>query len=356
MNAGVNSVWITLNQAGLVDGQAPGRNELDSPWYIKVLLGFSGWFAALFLLGFIGVGFQFVLDSGVGTLITGIVTVSIAFLLLHKAKNEFFEHLALATSLAGQVLIAAAMFDLMGRNDAAAWIMIGLIQAWLALIMPSFVHRVFSSYAAAFALSMGMSHLGLPNIVTGVVMFIAAWLWLNEFRYMRNIRTIQAIAYGLVLALIQLKGTVLFAHNNLSWVFGQRRTEIMIQPWFGELIISAVLLYVVWSLLQKLGTSSSRIRAVVLLGTLLLCVVSMEAPGVSIGVTIILLGFAGSNRVLSGLGIISLMFYVSSYYYLLETTLLVKAQTLFVLGIVLLSTRWLVLRLTHVGKEVQDAN
>ena len=68
---------------------------------------------------------------------------------------------------------------------------------------------------------------------------------------------------------------------------------------------------------------------------------------------IVVLGFANGNRVLTGLGITALLFYVSAYYYLLEETLLFKSGVLLATGIVLLATRWLVLNV--VIKERADA-
>ena len=120
--------------------------------------------------------------------------------------------------------------------------------------------------------------------------------------------------------------------------------------------MGVVTLYVVWHLLQRYGQSiSERLSITALLGTLLLCAVSMEVQGITVGMVIILLGFAGANRVLLGLGIVSLLFYISSYYYLLDATLLDKSQTLLIVGLVLLIVRWLMLRILPVKKEAQHA-
>jgi len=69
---------------------------------------------------------------------------------------------------------------------------------------------------------------------------------------------------------------------------------------------------------------------------------------------IVLLGFANGNRVLVGLGIASLLFYVSGYYYLLDATLLVKSGVLAATGAVLIAARWLVLNVV-MPKERADA-
>ena len=128
-----------------------------------------------------------------------------------------------------------------------------------------------------------------------------------------------------------------------------------VPPWVGEILAGAMMLYVVWKLLQRQGLRPSEPLAITtLLGTILFCGVSLEARGITAGMTIILLGFAGGNRVLLGLGIASLLFYISSYYYLLETTLLHKSGTLVVVGVVLLAMRWLMLHVASRQKEAND--
>lgn len=356
MNRQTEQMWTTLLNAGLVQGPVPETGKLESPWYVKVLLAFSGWLAAMFLFGFIGMAFQFILKSSIASFITGGAMIGGAFAILRLPKNEFFEHLALAVSLVGQTLIAWAIFDITKRNDKIAWVLVALLQVPLTVFMPNFVHRVLSSFIAAFAFSMALTSMRVPYVFSSVIMILASWLWLNEFRYPQHMRKIRAIGYGLVLALIQLKGAALFGYETMGLRSSHNQPESWVQPWIGEVLASAVTLYVVWQLLQRRGQAISERPAIMtLLGTLLLCAVSIEALGITVGVVIMLLGFAGSNRLLLGLGIVSLLFYISSYYYLLDATLIAKAQTLFIVGLVLLSFRWLMLRVMPVEKEKKHA-
>jgi uncharacterized membrane protein len=347
-------VWAMLLEAGVTEGEAPEAKKLESPWYVKVLLAFSGWLAALFLLGFIGVGFEFVFDNSAAAFIIGGLMIGGAFAILRIPQNEFVEHLALAVSLAGQALVVFAIIEATNGNENVAAILVALLQASLAVVMPNFVHRVFSSFVAAIAFDMALTLWGLPYVVTGVVMLLGAWCWLNEFRYPHQMGKIRAIGYGLVLALILLKGTALFGYERMAWQFGGNRPALWARPWVGEVLIGVVVLYVVWLLLQRYGHRiSDRISITVLLGTLLLCVVSMKVQGISVGMVIILLGFAGSNRVLQGLGILSLLFYISTYYYLLDATLLAKSYYLLIVGLVLLVSRWAMSIVVPVEKEAK---
>jgi uncharacterized membrane protein len=354
MNQASQPIWTILQQARLVQGDAPTTEKLDSPWFVKALLAFSGWFASLFLLGFLGMGFGAILKSSIASAVTGILMIGAAYAILRMPKNEFFEHVALAVSLAGQALVAWSFFNGL-KDEMATWAVVALVQLVLAVVMPNFVHRVFSSFIATFSFSMFLYAFGAPYIFSSIAMFIAAWLWLNEFQYPKHIRKIQAIGYGTVLGLIQLKGFALFNFNPTGWRTATPNTELWVQPWMAEVLAAIVMIYVVWNLLQRSGHHLPEPLAIIaLVCTVLLSAASVEAPGITAGMMILLLGFAGSNRILMGLGIVSLLFYVSSYYYLLDTTLLVKAQTLLVTGLVLLLVRWVMLKMIRRQKEVTN--
>lgn len=355
MNRDNEGIWKTLHEAGLVQPPAPVVDEPDSPWFIKVLLAISGWFASLFLLGFVGLGFVFVVESGVASLVTGGAMVGGAYALLRFPKNEFVEHLGLAVSLAGQGLIVWSFFRLNENFIEMPWLLIIAVELPLAILMPNFVHRVFSSFWAAFALSLYLAAIGLPYLSCGLVLAGTAWLWLNEFRFPGKARLLQSLGYGLVLTLIPIGGSVLFRYRSRGLFVDESWAGLWFQPWMGEVLAGAVALYVVWQLLkqtERRGRMVSRRATVVTqIGILILCAASLEAPGVIVAVVIMLLGFASGNRVLLGLGIVSLLFYISSYYYLLDITLLAKAQTLLTVGVVLLLARWLMPRLLPAGRE-----
>lgn len=346
-----SSLWQQLRAAGLAAGEAPPLT-LASPWYVRVLLAFSGWMAAMFLFGFIGVGFVWIIESGSAALAVGGIMLGASYLILRAMRNEFLNHLGLAVSLAGQVLLVWGMVSLLGAEQAATWLLVALLQSVLAIVMPDFIHRVFSAFAAVIALAAWLIMLGAPQLLSGIILFVAAWLWLHEFAYPRHLSRIRPIAYGLVLALIALKSTLLlgaeFAHigertlATLSWV----------QPWLDEVIMALVALYVAWQLLARNGhTLTDRLGLLVLAGVALVCIASLEAQGITLAMVIMLLGFATGNRVLLGLGIAALLFYLSTYYYQLEATLLDKAQILLVLGVCLLVLYWLLHRFMPAARE-----
>ena len=75
-------------------------------------------------------------------------------------------------------------------------------------------------------------------------------------------------------------------------------------------------------------------------GTPEFALASLKAPGVGAATAILVLGYANGNRVLAGLGIATLIAYLSHYYYNLEATLLEKSILMMATGAALIAARF----------------
>ncbi|WP_321283906.1 DUF4401 domain-containing protein [uncultured Vibrio sp.] len=351
MNRHAQQLWMTLVQAGVVQGDAPQTEHMESPWYVKVLLAFSGWIAAIFFLCFLAMAYTALIHNSAIAGLTGGAILVVASILLRTPRNEFIEHLALALSLAGQALVVYWIFDHSPVVDALNWLWVMLFQAVLVVLMPNFIHRVFSSLVLSLAFFMAMLLSGWSVVVGGTLLGGAAWCWCNELRFPSRMRLVQAAGYGLVLALLFFHGTEL-SGNRFLFLFSSSRMEQWGQPWMGELIKGVVMLSVVWAILRSYQQPAVHPLALMtLLATAVVCGLSLEVYGLTTGVTLIVLGFAASHRVLLGLGIASLLLFLSSYYSLLDLTLLAKSGRLCATGLALLLLRWCMLRVLFSLKE-----
>lgn len=345
--------WDELKRAQVVTGDAPAFDAVDSPWYVRALLGFSGWLAAIFVLFFVGLGLSSLLDSAVASFILGTILIGIAFALLRTTEGDFVEQVALATSFAGQGLVAYAAFKSGGWSSAGAWALIGLMHVVLAVVMPNFIHRVLSALFCAMSFQYASTYAGIPYLFGGLMMIPVAWIWLNEFSYPTFLQPLRAIGYGLVLGLVNIKASAMFGSN---WWMHRRAEQTWVQPWMDEVIAGAAILFVVWQILRRNGFEpTSRVALAAFAATVLAVAASLEAHGLTAGVMIMLLGFAGGNRVLVGLGIASVLFYVSRYYYMTDTSLLVKSYTMALVGVVLLGLRLAMRYVVPGDKEGDDA-
>jgi uncharacterized membrane protein len=341
-----------LHQQGLIGDELNDNfGQRQSPWYIKLLMALCGWLSAVFLFGYVGFSFVSIFDTQTGLIIVGTIMVcgAYVFLTASVSESDFKEHLGLAISFAGQVLLAIAVFFEGFNNSAFAWAMLTVLHCVLAWFMPSFIHRMMSAYVATFCLSMLMAAIQLSAFYSGVVLLLVALLWLNEFNVGRHIRKVQAIGYGAVLGVIQFKTLTMFARHDQTW---SQDTLPLINPWLDEGLNIVVLLFIVNLIVKyKNLVFSARQRVLAASLLLLVCVSTFFANGIVCGLVILLVGYAIQNRTLWVLGIISMLVNLSSYYYLLEISLLHKSFILMTLGVAALSIAYVL------GKQAtQGAN
>lgn len=336
-----DELWRQLLGRGLVEGEMPAEGEASAPWFVRVMLGIAGWIGAIFLLGFVGAGFAFVFRSNEAAFVVGILVSAGATLIFRAApKNDFVAQFGLAVSLAGQVMMVVGISEWFGRSDGMIARYIALQQALLFLLVPSYVHRVWSSWTSALAAAYAMLAAGLFELTPAIVTAAFAGLTLSEFKWARRGEMVRAGIYGLALAAVltavshgQLLAELVDGHGR-----GTSAGAGLV--WVGRAASLMVLLGAVLGLLrrEKLEVSSGLGRVAVV-SSVLLGLVSLKAPGVGPAVVILIAGFANSNRVLAGLGIFALLGYLSHYYYSLESTLLEKSIILMVFGGVLLLAR-----------------
>ena len=349
----MNTLWQTLKNAQLIQGEEPSKKMSSSPWYIKALLAFSGWLAAIFMLGFLALGFNQLIQNEFALLLIGVVFIFISYITLKKEPSDFVEHLVLAISFSGQVLVFVGLMQILNQYSTLFWFIIMLLQVLLTLKMPNFIHQLFSSFFGAYAFSFVVAYLGMGSIFLPSVMLFASYIWLNEF-YHSNITRAHAIGYGLVFILITVQGMILSHTPLLFWSY----SSMVIEPWFpywlGSFLTGAVTLFVALSLLKAHHQPlTSSISLSVIISLLILSLVAIKIPSLLLGILIMILAFAHSNRLLLGLGIVSFLFSISAYYYYLEITLLQKALILGILGLVILIARWFIFHvlLSHKGEK-----
>ncbi|PMG41978.1 DUF4401 domain-containing protein [Shewanella sp. 10N.286.52.B9] len=361
-----SSLWQSFLQHGLVVGEQPAKPELKSPWFVKLLLAISGWFAALFFLGFLAIGMEFIFDNEIGAFIVGTILTIVAYVLFKSNKNEFVEHLSLAISFSGQILIVYGFtlyFD-----DNTSWLLTTLLQFSLMAIMPNDIHRFCSALFGACCFIVTLALFQLPFIGGSFVLFAACWLWLHEFdrtsqqthinklthffaAFLDNKRP---IAYGFLLAQLLQTCLMSFQYGWYELVDFGLANELLTSPWMGNVLMALVSLYVVWQLLKRHPELPTKVRSIVLATSLLISALSFEAHGINVAILLLVLGFSASNRLLIGLGIISLLAFMSAYYYFLHYSLLEKSFTLMFMGVFLLAIRWIMLKLTAKHQELTN--
>jgi len=350
-------LWSRLREAALVQGEVPPRDERASPWYVRLMLGIAGWIGAFFLLSFVGAGLAFVARSGAAQITIGALACAAATILFRTAaKSDFFTQFALAISLAGQVLMAMGLGELLHpweRSWQPVAALIAIQQAALFLLVPNYIHRVWTAWSASYAVLMALGEAFIhfaPALAAAA--FIA--LWLREFQHPRQASVVRAAGYGLAITTLQcavLSGSLAQA---LIWGAGFDASGAR-QPWWwvNGTAAGAVLLVGVIALLRREGLSlgSGPARSA-LAGALVIAAASIKAPGLAPATAILIVGYANGNRLLAGLGVVALLAYLSHYYYALQATLLEKSMLLAAAGAAVLVARF---ALQHWWPEAERA-
>jgi hypothetical protein len=335
--------WARLAAAGLVQGDEPPAQVPGSPWFVRVMLGFAGWVGALFLLAFVGVMFSSLFDHApLALLIGSILCAAAAFLFRWRGDNDFLAQFGFALSLAGQGLLLVGFGNLFDLQTTAIALALAAVQAVLFFLAPSFLHRVWTAGTGALAVVVALANWHASFLAPALLTVAFTWAWLRELEEPRHSEIWRAGGYGLTLAAV----VTLFLSDllsDLALAGGARQEDVLLlalSPYLGAVVSGVALIWAVLRLLAREGVplASSAARTA-LAGAAVLALATLAAPGLAPAVAIVVLGYANGNRVLTGLGILVLLGYLSYYYYSLETTLLLKSALLAGIGSALLLVR-----------------
>jgi uncharacterized membrane protein len=348
-----SQLWDRLADAGYVTGEMVPLDERQTPWFVRIMLGFAGWIGALFLLGFVAMSMQFAFKSSTAAMIVGsLFCAAAAFIFRAGSRNDFAVQFGLATSFAGQALFIYGIMEMFHGMSGGNYLIIMIFEAVLVAVISNPIHRVACSFGAALSFGLALSSFRLPGIAPALITLGIAVIWLYELKWAKRGSLVRPIGYGLVLAAVFINGALLM-HSPMSYGAGSGIDPklIMYSYWARVVINGAVFIFAVSRLLSREGFGiNDRLAQVALIAALAIAISSFKAPGIITGLVVILLGYANGNRVLTGLGILASLAYLSHYYYQLQTTLLVKSVSLAITGAVLLAARF-ALGLLRTGDE-----
>ena len=335
-----------LENAGLFHSTDTHKDD-NAPWFVSVLQAISGWIASIFVLLTLGLFFGRFFNHIPMLVALGTGLIVAAFTLLkEEGYTLFLRHVGLALSLAGQALITLALFEWWNHpsSDSLLWLGVAALELILMLRMPDDLHRVFSAGVFGLAWIFGLHTLGVGALAAPALLGGLVWLSLHEFDDPDAIFSRQAIGWGLSLVVVL---SAVWGHAIYhDWLLASNAPHISLnRPWITGLLSGGVLLYLI-TVLTRESTQGGQLPLIVLGGAGAIALLSVVMPGLSVAITLLVLGFARGNTLLMGLGITALLGTSMHFYYALHTTLLIKSLLLIATGIVLLILYWLLLS-TH---------
>lgn len=334
------TLWTRLRAAGAVTGEAPARND-GLPWYLAGLIGVSAWIAAGLLFGFFATLFDQIWKSPGVAVTAGALCIAAALALMRIARGrEFFEQSGIALSLVGQLLVGIGFSEWFG--DTAGWAGSAAVALVLYVSGAQTMHRflcgaVFAAAIVAICNELDTSGYGPSRIALPVLAWLAfaAW-WRAEYEDLRAL-PVSPLAWALSLAAL-----LMAFFGDLEW--GMPDQDAMtLRIWIVQIAIAVLLPLTV---LRLAGVS----RILPLLCAIAFALIWLRAPGVSLGVMLMLTAFASHRPALLATGLIGTGVYLIRYYYQLDVPLLEKSQWLLLGGAGLLAIRFVLMRAAQGGR------
>jgi Domain of unknown function (DUF4401) len=288
--------------------------SIGRPWYISLLLNASGWIAGLFLLFFVGILFR--PETPEGFFFSGLFCLSAAFgLFALDKRGDFVAQLGLALSVAGQILMVAAMWGGKFGSTLSLWL-IFFMQTGLVIIMPSTLHRGLSAFFACIALSMAMrlslfgqestNNFGFntfaqtvpPTLGHAILTWAATWL------------PIAALIWSLI-------------RTEAHWMAHKR--QALVRPALSGLIVGLAFATMASHPFELFDMRRQHFEDTGYLALWPLLSALLAAAAIAAG-------FALRSRALMGIAFIGALIHVSHFYYALGTSLLSKSLLMVAMG------------------------
>lgn len=317
-----------LRQALIARGVlAPQSLPLDSsasarPWFVSLVLGFAGWLAGVFALIFISL--VFTPDSAGEYAFAGLVTLAAAYgLYTVNRESSFFDQLALALSIAGQLAMILAGGEIF-ESAAGIAAFVAIMQVILFVMMPNRLAKLLAALLACIAWAV-------------TVRF--AW-WSDDLGTLRETSLLAALIGWLLVWL----PVALLAHalirSETAWM--ARGAQHFARPALSGLLVALALGTWVSEPFGSLQFWSEPNTNWLALWPLLGAVAALFAA---------ISAFRLRHRALVGLAILSALLHIVQLYFLLGVTLLVKSGIMLVCGLLLTVAAIAVERRTSTQQE-----
>ncbi len=333
----IKKLWQQLSQANLVNGDFSETLELEKPWFLRILLGVAGWFAGFLMLGFFALMFSelFNKDSRLALMVVGVLCSVAAYLIFKSKNNDFLNQLAMALSLAGQIMFAFAVFESIFRISSSGLFILAAYQMVLVFLLPNYMHRLLTAGFALIAFVTGLHELGLAGIGTAVSAVALSLIWLKDTKWGKYQQLWEPIGYGISISLVYSQVFLLSQRYMFSYKYIEDATWLLTYATLiSSLLVSLVFINLVWVTLKEFKVPLKSKETV--LALVFCCVVvamSFYIIGMSTGLLLMLLGFIRNRKVLIAIGVFSALGFISWYYYNLQVTLLVKSVLLMAVAV-----------------------
>lgn len=305
--------------------------ENKSSLAIKILSIFGGFLATITFIGFLAIAGLY--NSELGMLIFGIVFI-IFSIGLNKIYNKLFiDTFSISIYVTGFALLAFGLLE-MNVDENTIAILISLIALSSLIITQNYILSFISILtinSSFLVLIMSNNSYDLIHLYIAFNTLILTYLFLNEAKIIsldkRLSQLYNPIRIGIVISL--LFGLISIGKRHLIPI---SQNNI----WLSSIIMIIVTMYLVYKIMKINEIKTVKSKVIIYTLSLLILVPTILSPSISGAIVIILLSFLVNYKTGMAIGIISIIYFISQYYYDLNFTLLTKSIILFVSGIIFL--------------------
>lgn len=317
MKAALSAIALTdaLAERGFVSGSLePPITHDQRPWFIAAVLGAAGWLAGLFTLFFVYLLFE--PESAAGFGLAGIVLLAAAFgLYCADRGSAFFDQLALALSIAGQLGLGVAAADITESVAGTAGLMTAL-QLVLLFALPNRMARTLAVFSACIAWAIAVRF---------------TWWDRSWFDFpSEQVALLPALLGWLVIWAPVIAASEILIRREVEWLATALRR--IARPALNGCI--AALAVATWAsepfASLPFGTSAS--------ATNWLAVWPLLGTGAALYAAFC--AFRLRARALLGLAVAGALLHTLQFYYVLGTSLVLKSSIMLAVGVVLLLADW----------------
>ncbi|MBL7002692.1 MAG: GDYXXLXY domain-containing protein [Gammaproteobacteria bacterium] len=349
------ALWQRLKEENLVEKDNPSAPVSSTYLPIRIMQGFAGWIAMIFLFGFIGtiLDWSFNDNEILFIMLGGIGNIIAFFIFRNNTNSDFIQQSGFVINLCAQLLVSWGIWELNNNSDAFNFFTLFLYQSLLALIIPNFTSRFLSTWFAMLLLFAGLAESGIYFLNTTLVSILFVTIWIKDEQWGKRSNLWSPIAYGLAFSLIQFNGFFIFGEEIYS--FFRNYPSHWITPytvWIRDIVIAALLIYLSQYIRQQLKIQlNSRLGIAITASSAALIILGHFITGLSGALLLLIMGLIKQNRLLISFGITAFIGFVSWYYYLLSMTLLNKSILLLVFGVCFGIAYFILNKLSSTQKE-----
>jgi hypothetical protein len=317
-----------INQMNLAEEINKYEKE-NASLIIKIITILGGLLGSTFLVAFISMTFQLNKNQNF-ILVFGLILIVVAVLSSRFSKILIFDSIFVTILLWGILLVSVSSSSL---NIAERWISLYFLLIGLFTIV--FSKNSYQLLIALLIIAGSLlwmiqiyKYFWLFHFFTLIIVVGLVQVFLNEAKFITSKQYFSKLYDSLKI------GLILILLTSLGIISVKFQIPFYIKyPWISSIPLLVAINLFIQVLLNKLGITEKNSKAFVYLISLIVLTLTAISPAIVGSILVVLLCFYVNYKTGFAIGILGLIYFVCTFYYELDYSLLIKSVILFVSGL-----------------------